>query len=274
MSSARSLDASPTQPSLKGDRAQQKPLKSRSSNHEDSTAQTIVNQYIAGGQGGAGGLGTVHGGCGGSGEGPTFNYEINAEHITMNMVHNSEVVQGSQLGILDAMYQFFAQDTNKQKIYVLYGLGGAGKTQIALKFIGESTCFTDQFLLDASMAETIHSSLRNIATAKKAGTAQQDALTWLIGNHENWLLFFNNADDPEINFNQFLPRCNHGNIIITSQNPSLQMYGAHSQVSDMEESDAVALLLKSSQQEVSESNQLLAQDIVKVSCQLGIKHLV
>ncbi|KAF7371404.1 Nephrocystin-3 protein [Mycena sanguinolenta] len=41
------------------------------------------------------------------------------------------------------------------------------------------------------------------------------------------------------------------------------MYGGNSHVSDMEESDAVTLLLNSSQQEVSTSNQLLAQDIVK-----------
>ncbi|KAJ6459253.1 hypothetical protein C8R45DRAFT_1221413 [Mycena sanguinolenta] len=165
--------------------------------------------------------------------------------------------------ILDAMHQFFARDTPTQKIYVLYGLGGAGKTQIALKFIEESTCFNDQLFLDASTTETIQNGLRHITTAKGAGAASQDALAWLVGRHEGWLLFFDNADDPEINLNQFIPRCNHGNIIITSRNPNVRMYGGNSEVSDMEESDAVALLLKSSQQVVSASNALLAQDIVK-----------
>ncbi|KAF7371417.1 FabD/lysophospholipase-like protein [Mycena sanguinolenta] len=212
--------------------------------------------------------GGAHGGEGGSGEGPTLHYE--AEYLTINMVQSPNVAQSPQLvnlcppasrifhgrqTILDAMHQFFAQDTKKQKIYVLYGLGGAGKTQIALKFIEETTCFTDQFLLDASTTETIQNSLKNITS--------QDALTWLAGQHKNWLLFFDNADDPNINLNQFFPRCNHGNIIITSRNPSLRMYGRSSHVSDMEESDAVALLLNSSQQDVSASNQLLAQDIVK-----------
>ncbi|KAJ6484616.1 hypothetical protein C8R45DRAFT_801910, partial [Mycena sanguinolenta] len=118
-------------------------------------------------------------------------------------------------------------------------------------------------LLDASTTDTIQNGLKNIATAKNAGTTSQDVLTWLTGKYENWLLFFDNADDPEINLNQFVPRCNHGNIIVTSRNPNLRMYGGNSQVSDMEESDAVELLLKSSQQEVSASNQHLAQDIVK-----------
>ncbi|KAJ6459228.1 hypothetical protein C8R45DRAFT_942253 [Mycena sanguinolenta] len=231
---------------------------------------------FSGGQGGAGGQGGVHGGEGGSGAGPSFHYEFNAEHLTMNMVQSPNVVQASSHAvnncppasrmfhgrrtILHTMHQFFAQDTQKQKIYVLYGLGGAGKTQIVLKFIEESTCFTDQLLLDASTTDTIQTGLRNIITA---GTASQDALTWLAGKHENWLLFFDNADDPNINLNQFFPRCNHGNIIVTSRNPNLRMYGGNSQVSDMEESDAVELLLKSSQQEVSTSNQVLAQDIVK-----------
>ncbi|KAJ6484611.1 P-loop containing nucleoside triphosphate hydrolase protein [Mycena sanguinolenta] len=197
----------------------------------------------------------------------------------MNMVQSPNAVQASsqvvnncppasrifhrRQTILDTMHQFFAQDTQKQKIYVLYGLGGAGKTQIALKFIEDSTCFNDQLFLDASTTDTIQTGLKNIMTAEKTGNASQDALTWLIGKHENWLLFLDNADNPGINLNQFLPRCKHGNIIITSRNPNLQVYGQSSLVTDMEEPDAVALLLKSSQQEISASNELLAQNIVK-----------
>jgi hypothetical protein len=49
----------------------------------------------------------------------------------------SRIFQGRQ-NILDKMQDFFSDGTGGQKIYVLYGLGGAGKTQIALKFIKES----------------------------------------------------------------------------------------------------------------------------------------
>jgi RecA-family ATPase len=41
--------------------------------------------------------------------------------------------------ILDKMHQYFNQNLGKQHVHVLYGLGGAGKTQIALKFIEESS---------------------------------------------------------------------------------------------------------------------------------------
>jgi tRNA A37 threonylcarbamoyladenosine biosynthesis protein TsaE len=36
------------------------------------------------------------------------------------------------------MHQYFGQNTKSQDIFVLYGLGGSGKTQIALKFIQEA----------------------------------------------------------------------------------------------------------------------------------------
>jgi hypothetical protein len=126
--------------------------------------------------------------------------------------------------------------------------------------------FTDKFFLDASTAVTIETGLRNITTVKNVGSSSQDALKWLANTHQDWLLFYDNADDPKINLNQFLPRCNHGNIIITSRNPELCVYaGAHSAVSDMDETDAVALLLKSAAQINLPVNAKIAARIVKVS---------
>ena len=37
--------------------------------------------------------------------------------------------------ILAQMRECFSNDSRNQRIFVLYGLGGAGKTQIALKFV-------------------------------------------------------------------------------------------------------------------------------------------
>ncbi|KAJ7921617.1 P-loop containing nucleoside triphosphate hydrolase protein, partial [Mycena leptocephala] len=161
------------------------------------------------------------------------------------------------------MHQYFNQDLGKQHIYVLYGLGGAGKTQISLKFIAESSLFTNRFFLDASTPETIDMGLKTIATTRKIGDSSQDALKWFAANQEPWLLFFDNADDPKIDLNKFLPKCNHGNIVITSRNPGLRGYGQHSQVSDMDETEAVELLLKSASQDTSLVNKQIAAEIVK-----------
>jgi hypothetical protein len=57
---------------------------------------------------------------------------------TNNCPPPSRIFQGRQT-IRDEMNQFFTQEIRKQHIYVLYGLGGAGKTQLALKFISDSS---------------------------------------------------------------------------------------------------------------------------------------
>ncbi|KAJ7101062.1 hypothetical protein C8R44DRAFT_536578, partial [Mycena epipterygia] len=93
----------------------------------------------------------------------------------------------------------------------------------------------------------------------------QDALQWLQSKQEQWLLFFDNADDPKINLNDYFPQCNHGNIIITSRNPGLCVYAnSHCIVSDMEEIDAVDLLLRSAAQDTTDYNRTTAGQIVKV----------
>ncbi|KAJ7027446.1 hypothetical protein C8F04DRAFT_1294306 [Mycena alexandri] len=205
---------------------------------------------------------------------------VTAVQTINNCPPPSRIFQGRQT-ILDKMHQFFNTASGRQLIYVLHGLGGAGKTQIALKYIKESSAklvaqfkskrvllnplhsFSDIFLVDASTLDTINTGLKNMAMSKSVGDSAQDALTWLQSKHGQWLLFFDNADDPGINLNKFFPLCDHGNIIITSRNPELKVYGEHYPVSDMEEADAIALLLRSATKESSEENVQIAAKIVK-----------
>ncbi|KAJ7115212.1 P-loop containing nucleoside triphosphate hydrolase protein, partial [Mycena epipterygia] len=167
--------------------------------------------------------------------------------------------------ILQQMHEYFTQNTGKQGIFVLHGLGGAGKTQIALKFIKESASrFSDIFFIDSSSNETIETGLKNIAKIKSIGDSSQEALQWLRSKQEEWLLFFDNADDPKLNLNNYFPQCTHGNILITSRNPGLCVYASSNfPVGDMEETDAVDLLLRSAAKEITESNKVTSAQIVK-----------
>jgi primosomal protein N' len=61
-----------------------------------------------------------------------------ATQQTNNCPLPSRIFHGRQ-AILDKLHEFFNQDIGKQHIYVLHGLDGAGKTQIALKFINDSS---------------------------------------------------------------------------------------------------------------------------------------
>ncbi|KAJ7315288.1 hypothetical protein DFH08DRAFT_790251 [Mycena albidolilacea] len=236
--------------------------------------------YITGGQGGHGGHAHPHGtgGPGGTGLGPNVNINLHPgpasqqafqpSNIQASQTINhcpppSRIFQGRR-DILDKMHYFFTSDVGIQHIYVLYGLGGAGKTQITLKFINESSSrFSDTFFIDASTITTINTGFKNIAVVKGSGDSLQDGLLWLASRVEEWLLVFDNTDDPSINLNDFIPQCNHGNIIITSRNPGLRVYGSHSLVSDLEEEDAVALLLKSAAQAATTGTMLTATPIVK-----------
>ncbi|KAJ7637815.1 P-loop containing nucleoside triphosphate hydrolase protein, partial [Mycena rosella] len=178
----------------------------------------------------------------------------------------SRIFHGRQI-ILDKMCQFFEQDLDKQHIFLLHGLGGAGKTQTGLKFIQKSSSrFSDIFLIDTSTLETIDTGLKNIAATRNVGSTADDGLQWLSSQFSEWMLLFDNVDDPKINLHKFFPACTHGNILITSRNPGLRVYaGAHCLVSDMEELDAVEVLLTSAGENVTSGNRVIAADIVKHS---------
>ncbi|KAJ7060541.1 hypothetical protein C8F01DRAFT_988888, partial [Mycena amicta] len=136
----------------------------------------------------------------------------------------------------------------EQKAVLLYGLGGAGKTQIALKFIADSgTRFTDQFKINASSVETIEAGYRQLAIAKKLGDTVEAAQTWLEANQREWLVLFDNADKRDLNLGRYLPKYQHGNILITSRNPDLWAHtgspGKAIKISDLAIDDAGILLL-------------------------------
>ncbi|KAJ7888011.1 hypothetical protein B0H13DRAFT_2277448 [Mycena leptocephala] len=181
----------------------------------------------------------------------------------------SRIFQGRQ-DILAKMDEYFSKDIGERHIYVLHGLGGSGKTQIALKFLEmtnrhQASRFTKQFFINASSLQTLDTALKNIAIAHKIGTSSEDGLLWLISQREEWMLLFDNADDPSIDLFHFFPKCTHGNIIITSRNPQLAVHGprSHSRVGDMNESEAIDLLLLSAVKENTIESAQSASQIVK-----------
>ena len=191
--------------------------------------------------------------------------------------------------ILTKMREYFFDALGKHHVFVLDGLGGAGKSQIAFKFVNAcqvetqdpryTTYFHDLhlctgltllsrfsavFYVDASTKETISAGLINIALAKGVGDSEEAALDWLSEQRE-WLLVLDNADDPTLNLRLYLPRCSHGNILITSRNRDTCFYAPQSfQVSDMRPEDARDLLLKVTRYEHNNETEALASTTVKV----------
>ncbi|KAG8836280.1 hypothetical protein FRC17_007430 [Serendipita sp. 399] len=144
---------------------------------------------------------------------------------------------------------------HEPRVCVLSGLGGSGKTQLAIKFALDNTNqFKHILFIDASSAETIErgllACLRNIDTGFK-GTTKDDAMNALSYPKgemtTNWLIIFDNADDPDLKLSGYFPNCGHGVILITSRNRALGNIspGMHLPLDVMSPAEAVEALLSS-----------------------------
>jgi len=78
----------------------------------------------------------------------------------------------------------------------------------------------------------------------------ESVLQWISCIQDEWLIVFDNADDPSPEMvARFFPPGNRGNILITSRNRSMGRIVSFEnsiEINEMEESDAITLLLKSS----------------------------
>ena len=153
---------------------------------------------------------------------------------------------------------------------LLWGIGGIGKTQICLKFIEEmSDRLSHVFWVDASSVESITMSLRGISSisAAQASDSVESVLHWMSGIQEEWLIVFDNADvQPVYVVERFLPLGNRGNILITSRNKTTMGRIVSSkniiEINEMEEEDAVTLLLNASRLDASAEHKEVAKKIV------------
>ncbi|KAJ7810868.1 hypothetical protein B0H14DRAFT_2459902 [Mycena olivaceomarginata] len=184
----------------------------------------------------------------------------------------SQIFQGRQ-DILERMDECFSNDTGGRHVYVLYGLGGSGKTQIALKFLDlankPNPRFTKQFFIDATSVQTLITAFKNIAISLEIGITFEEVSLWLASQIEEWILLFDNADDPAIDLFHFFPKCTHGNIIITSRNPQLVTHAprSHSKVGDMDETNAIdLLLLRAVQEKTMETTERASKIVKELSC--------
>ncbi|KAF8598148.1 hypothetical protein BDV93DRAFT_526951 [Ceratobasidium sp. AG-I] len=163
---------------------------------------------------------------------------------------------------------FFDASPAERRLFVLCGLGGAGKTQLALKFVDtHKNLFWDVFYIDATSHRTASAGLSALAKAANAGTTQEEAIAWLESKQERWLLILNNADDPNLNLQQFFPQCLHGDILITTRNQEMRTHargkGIFCRVRGMLPADALELMIKVSPAEGEQDAVGIANTLAK-----------
>ena len=113
--------------------------------------------------------------------------------------------------------------------------------------------------VDATSAETIQLSLRDIASDPEAKAlnvedSTESVLRWLSRIDDEILILFDNAN---ADIAEYIPSGNRGNILFTSRDMALRRYvpdEALAMIEDMDEEEAISLLLKSASLEIGRAS--------------------
>ena len=114
----------------------------------------------------------------------------------------------------------------------IHGLGGVGKTQTALRYADLHRAAYDALLWVGSdgkqEARREFAALADVLGLSVSPTAGDDeriaAVTKWLGEHERWLLVFDNADEPT-DIAELMPRGTRGHVLLTSRARVLQEVG-------------------------------------------------
>jgi tetratricopeptide (TPR) repeat protein len=200
---------------------------------------------------------------------PTF---VGREDIleSMRQTHFGERLTGSDL----------------PAVTVLTGLGGSGKTQIALKFAldFEERCSllyvhairilirlrdpdAAVYFVNAESKDSLKTDYESIIRSQGGAhrsDSHEDALRWLATQQKGWCVILDNADNPDVDIFLDMPKGSHGNVVITTRNLTHSAISPNNShvVQGLIMPDAIALLLEISKYEITSTNQLLAQQIV------------
>ncbi|MCJ1400361.1 hypothetical protein MMC11_003566 [Xylographa trunciseda] len=181
--------------------------------------------------------------------------------------------RGSFLDQLSTFFSIKPQRAGPGRIFALTGMGGAGKTQICLKFTEDSSeRFPYVFWIDATSDETAKQSFKSIVSDSEidipgAGDSPEQVLRRLSKLQTQWLLIIDNADrEHPGEIEPYLPYGIGANAIITSRNPSMKTLASsngHAKIDIMKDEEAITLLLRSAcLDDMGPDHRLTAQKIV------------
>ena len=173
----------------------------------------------------------------------------------------------------------------------IYGLGGTGKTQLAIKYVEDHKDEYNPILwIDAKDEDSVRSSFERCASELQLSVDRtqtqsssipdsptvQAVLRWLRNRKDTddgWLVIIDNADDISWGFKKVLPKGDQGSIIITSQDSKSHKLvdGGCEEVwvDTMEPLEARGLLLRRLQWDLDSVPHNVREDCDKIAKQLG-----
>ncbi|KAH3913970.1 hypothetical protein HBH56_096710 [Parastagonospora nodorum] len=181
------------------------------------------------------------------------------------------------------------RQNQRQKIHVLHGLGGIGKTQLAVEFARRHhRRFSSVFWLDGRSEDTLKRSIASCASripqgqiletsrtyAADSGTnvdaVVKDVMAWLARpDNTTWLLIFDNVDrehkaqggDPDAyDVKRYLSGADHGSVLVTTRLARLEQLGKSQQLGKVSEEQGQAIFMSwyKKKHDTAESERLLA----------------
>ena len=150
----------------------------------------------------------------------------------------------------------------------IVGLGGVGKTQLALEYVYS---YIDDYeivwWLRSEEPSTLAADYVGLAGALKLPERKladqnivADAVRQKLGQLEDWLLIFDNAGKPE-SIDAYLPQGGKGHVIITSRNQDWDVLAREMPILVFEEDEAVEFILKRTGEFNPESAKELAKEL-------------
>ncbi|KAH6694346.1 P-loop containing nucleoside triphosphate hydrolase protein, partial [Leptodontidium sp. MPI-SDFR-AT-0119] len=162
----------------------------------------------------------------------------------------------------------------RQRRFVITGLGGQGKSEICLQVANLMKQnlyyrFWGIFWVDVDKPSTAERDF--IAVAKLLGHSAEtvhEALQALTTTRRSWLLILDNADDPGFDYQVYFPPGNHGAVLMTTRVAECRKYSpdAFEALEGLEEEDSKHLLLKAAEvpQESWPTYDSQAKEVVKL----------
>ncbi|KAF2100842.1 hypothetical protein NA57DRAFT_36754 [Rhizodiscina lignyota] len=139
-----------------------------------------------------------------------------------------------------------ARGLSRRKSFIVYGMGGSGKTEFCSKFAQD---YRDEyfavFTVRAASAETIKESYAMIGKLGGLEATESAGRHWLSQLREPWLLIIDNADDPSCELSSIFPQADSAHILVTTRNPEFRRDGTVGslELQGLKEEDALQLLL-------------------------------
>ncbi|RDW57476.1 hypothetical protein BP6252_13736 [Coleophoma cylindrospora] len=179
---------------------------------------------------------------------PHNEYWLVPRGVSSFFTGRSEVLQRLRTSLCPSLT---SMNESRQRRFVIIGVGGAGKSEVCLRFAKENrNRFWGIFWIDASNDTTATNSFKTLAAECHIKNDSPDGVKhWLANSKQPWLLIIDNADDVNFDYSTYIPSGDMGAVLITSRNIHCKPYNntGYELLDALDEEESTSLLFKTAE---------------------------